>query len=108
MTRHRRPEAEIAFVNGIMELLSDDPSRAREILASITPEAFVVDHAAEALAALTDTLTEIDTPGPADLLATVRRRPRSRGRRRVHRRPAPRREPAAVRSVWGSTATLTR
>lgn len=73
MTRHRRPEAEIAFVNGIMELLSDDPSRAREILASITPEAFVVDHAAETLAALTDTLTEIDTPGPADLLATVRR-----------------------------------
>ena len=80
MTRHRHkptaiqvPEAERAFLAGLLELLTDDPPRCREAVALVEPAALTIEAGPELLVAVTEAAA-LEAPALADVLRIARER----------------------------------
>jgi hypothetical protein len=69
----RRPEAERAYLAGLLELLTDSPARCREAVALVPPEAITIEAGAELLVAIAEA-ADLEAPSLADVLRIVRER----------------------------------
>jgi hypothetical protein len=69
----RRPEAEKAFLAGLLELLPHDPPRCREALALVEPAALTIEAGPKLLLAITQTAA-LEAPTGADLARIIRER----------------------------------
>lgn len=69
----RVPEAEQAYLAGLLELLTDDTARCREAAALVEPAALTVEAAPELLAAIQEAAA-LDGPSLADVVRIVRER----------------------------------
>jgi hypothetical protein len=69
----RRPEAEKAFLAGMLELLQDDVNRCRKAIALIEPSALTVEAGPELLTAIIEA-SALDAPTMADVLRIARER----------------------------------
>ena len=67
----RRPEAERAFLAGVVELLTDNTPRCREAAALVPPAALTIEAGPELLMALAEA-AKLDAPTLADVLRIVR------------------------------------
>lgn len=69
----RRPEAERAYLAGILELLTDDLPRCRDALTLIEPAVLTIEAAPELLVAITEA-ANLNAPTYADVLRIARER----------------------------------
>ena len=69
------PEAEKGFLVGLLELLLDDPERARKNAQLVTRDAFTIDQGDDAFEVITGVLADVSRPTITDLQSTIRRRP---------------------------------
>ena len=69
----RRPEAEKAFLAGMLELLQDDVNRCRKAIALVEPSALTVESGPELLTAIIEA-SALDAPTMADVLRIARER----------------------------------
>lgn len=69
----RRPEAERAYLAGLLELLTDDPARCREAAALVEPAALTIEAGPELLAAV-QAAAALTAPTLADVLRLARER----------------------------------
>ena len=69
----RRPEAEKAFLAGMLELLQDDVNRCRKAIALVEPSALTVEGAPELLTAIIEAAA-LAAPSLADVLRIARER----------------------------------
>lgn len=69
----RRPEAEKAFLAGMLELLQDDVNRCRKAIALVEPSALTVEAGPELLTAIIEA-SALDAPTMADVLRIARER----------------------------------
>jgi hypothetical protein len=69
----RRPEAERAFLAGLLELLTDNLARCREAVALVEPAAMTIEAGPELLAAITEA-GGLEAPALADVLRLARKR----------------------------------
>jgi hypothetical protein len=69
----RRPEAERAFLAGLLELLTDNLARCREAVALVEPAAMTIEAGPELLAAITEA-AGLEAPTFADVLRLARER----------------------------------
>ncbi len=67
----RRPEAERAFLAGLLELLTDDPPRCREAVQLVDADAFTIDWGRELFAAVAEAAA-LEAPSLADVVRIVR------------------------------------
>lgn len=70
-TRH--PEAEKAFLAGLLELLTDDPGRCRDAVQLVDADAFTIDAGAELFVAVAQAVA-LEAPTLADVLRIARER----------------------------------
>ena len=69
----RRPEAEKAFLAGLLELLTDDPGRCLGAVQLVDAEAFTIDAGAELFVAIAQAVA-LEAPTLADVLRIARER----------------------------------
>lgn len=69
----RRPEAERAYLAGLLELVTDDPSRCTEAAALVQPAALTIEAAPELLSAI-QAAAALEAPTLADVLRLARER----------------------------------
>lgn len=69
----RRPEAERAYLAGLLELLTDSPARCRETVTLMPPEALTIEAGPELLAAIAEA-ANLEAPSLADVMRIVRER----------------------------------
>jgi hypothetical protein len=69
----RRPEAERAFLAGLLELLTDDPARCREAAGLVEPAAFTIEAGPELHAAI-QVAAALEAPNVADVFRFARER----------------------------------
>lgn len=67
----RRPEAEKAFLAGLLELLTDDPAGCRKAVTFVEPSALTVEWGPELLVAITEAAA-LEAPSLADVLRIAR------------------------------------
>lgn len=72
-TSTRRPEAEKAFLAGVVELLHDDPQRCRKAAALVEASALTIEAGPELLAAVVEAAV-LESPTIADVLRIARER----------------------------------
>ena len=72
-TATRAPEAEKAFLAGLLERLTDKPARCREAVGLVPAEAFTIEGGPELLAAIAEA-TALEAPTLADVVRIARER----------------------------------
>jgi len=68
------PDSERAYLAGLLELLTDDPPRARDVAAMVAAEAFTIEGGRELYVAAVATLEAFPKPGIVDLRNDLRSR----------------------------------
>jgi len=67
------PDSERAYLAGLLELLTDDASRARDVAALVAADAFTVEGGRELYVAVVNTLEAFPKPGIVDLRNDLRK-----------------------------------
>ena len=76
--RATSPESEKALLAGLLDLLTSDASKCRDILAGVSGEMLTIDNGADVLRAISEAAT-LDAPRIGDVMASLRRQSSRRG-----------------------------
>lgn len=76
--RATSPESEKALLAGLLDLLTSDASKARDILAGVSAEMLTIDYGADVVRAISEAAT-LDAPRIGDVMASLRRQWGPRG-----------------------------